>query len=93
MPLRSPVGELLGYWRSLRATKTEVRPEGWPPIPGQVWEDRDRDRWICTTIRSGLPYLVCIARQAEDNAEEILRTQGPLSRVDFVTPNGEEPPF
>lgn len=93
--LRSPVAELLSFWGRYRenAEPSLGRPDHWPPMPGHVWEDRNRDRWICGRVPSGAPYLFCIAKQADDSAEEIWRTHGPLRHIDHVQPNGEEPPF
>lgn len=96
VPLRSPIGELISFYNRAAAEARpagNARPDRWPPTPGEVWEDRNRDRWICTRIPSGIPYLMCIAKQADDSAEEIWRTHGPLTFVEHVNPNAEEPPF
>jgi hypothetical protein len=96
--LVTPLDELLGWWRNNRQpADTHVRPIGWPPKPGEIWEDRAGDRWICLrhhTNPAAGSYLTCVARQADDNAEEIWRLFGPLHHVQFVAPTtGEEPPF
>lgn len=93
-PVDSPVRELLLWWnRQTAQQRAANRPPQWPPQPGQVWVDRDGQRWIATRT-GGVPYLVCIAKQADDSAEEIWRTHGPLAFVQFIAPtNEEEPPF
>lgn len=99
-PLKTPVGEMLAFWTSVLADRDEAgaaasRPEQWPPGPGDIWQDRNGDRWICTRIKPGdnSGYLTCIARQADDSAEEIWRLYGPMKRHTFIPPNVEEPPF
>lgn len=95
--LESPVPELLLFWnRTLRGeSTTSKRAPEWPPSPGDIWEDRNGDRWICTRLKPGdtSRYLTCIARQADDSAEEIWRLYGPMKRHTFIPPNVEEPPF
>jgi hypothetical protein len=98
--MRSPVMELLAYYRNFRKTARQTttaadRPMYWPPSPGEIWQDRNGERWICSKVPyPNVSYLVCLARQADDNAEEIWRLVGPMTRVQFVAPTlGEEPPF
>lgn len=93
--LRSPTLELLAFWRNeLKRPDRADKPEYWPPKPGQVWQDRDLNRWVCAgTNASNTPYLVCIAYQADDSAEEILRKCGPLKLVHSFDPHEEEVPF
>lgn len=61
----------------------ETFPAHWPPRHGDVWVDAKGDKWLCESNRGiewmAGPYLVCITRQGDDNAEEIRRTCGPLS--------------
>lgn len=92
--LRAPVGELLGYWASVRekgAPPADWRPEYWPPQPGHIWQDRNKDRWIGTGGNSG--YLTCLSRVADDNAEHIWAHHGPMTFVQCVSPTEEEVPF
>jgi hypothetical protein len=94
--LESPVPELLLFWN--RTVKngpgTPRMPLGWPPSPGEVWEDRDGNRWVCIRTTGKHSYLVCLARTADDSAEEIWRQHGPMTRVQLVAPTkNEEPPF
>lgn len=103
VPLRSPTSELLGYWRSQRAeaaatnaaepTAASRPPKKWPPYPGDVYQDRNGDRWVCTRTTTGTPYLVCLAKQADDTADEVWHRSGPLTHCGHVAPNEEEPPF
>lgn len=95
----TPMDELLGWWRSNRQPPpaADQRPIGWPPRPGDVWQDRAGDRWICVRhhpagVAAG--YLICVANQADDSAEEVWRLFGPLQRVQSIAPTlNEEPPF
>lgn len=93
--LESPVPELLLLWnRKIKGELSGARkPPEWPPVPGQVWQDRNGDRWICTRTPGNVPYLVCIAKQSDDGAEEIWRLYGPLTLHKWIVPNAEEPPF
>jgi len=75
-----------------RAGRDE-RPEFWPPQPGHIWQDRDKDRWICTGTTSKTPYLVCVARQGDDSAEEIWRLHGPMTFICATDPTEVECPF
>lgn len=95
LPLRSPTAELLSFWHNHRTDETATlpRPAEWPPQAGDVWEDRNGDRWICTRSPGTAPYLTCLAQQADDSAEEIWRVHGPMKRHTFIPPNVEEPPF
>jgi hypothetical protein len=99
MSAKSPTKELLAYWRNARngtpATvgQPDYRPEYWPPQPGHIWQDRNQDRWIGTATPHPTSYLVCLARQADDNAEEIWRLYGPMTFVQLVAPTEEECPF
>lgn len=90
--LRSPVRELIGFWRNAAARGTlpaTWRPEFWPPQPGHIWQDRNKDRWV----GAGSGYLVCLAARADDSAEEIWRCYGPMTFVQCVSPTEEEVPF
>lgn len=90
--MRQPTRELLGYWRTVSekgAAPTIWRPEFWPPQPGHIWQDRNKDRWV----GAGSGYLVCLAAQADDSAEEIWRCFGPMTFVQCVSPTEEEVPF
>lgn len=94
--VESPVPELLQFWnRTMKGEPTSPKmPVGWPPSPGEVWEDRGGDRWVCTRTAGKHAYLVCLARMADDSAEEIWRNHGPMTRVALVAPTkDEEPPF
>lgn len=93
--LLSPERELLSWYANRHSVDARlVLPENWPPQPGQVWQDRNKDRWVCAgTNPSNTPYLVCIARQADDSAEEILRQHGPMTLVHSFQPTEEECPF
>jgi len=93
--LRSPTLELLSFWRNRKAgmPSTPGRPEYWPPEPGQIWQDRNKDRWIGTGTPNTTSYLVCLARQADDNAEEIWRLYGPMTFVQSVETTETEVPF
>jgi hypothetical protein len=94
-PIRSPVADLLAFWHNHRNDETAglPKPVMWPPNPGDIWEDSDRDRWICCRTTATTSYLVCVAKQGDDSAEEIWRRFGPLRFVSHVPPNVEEPPF
>lgn len=91
--LRSPMAELLTFLKNQRDDAQATIPVQWPPQPGDVWQDRDGDRWICTRTPGDTHYLVCIAKQADDSAEEIRRLYGPLKWHAHLAPNVEEPPF
>jgi hypothetical protein len=93
--LQSPTAELLSWWRQQRGEDTAAeRPMHWPPRPGSVWQDRDENRWICTANPHNTPYLVCLAKQADDAAEEIWQRHGPLTYVADIAPTQlEELPF
>jgi len=71
----------------------DQRPEFWPPQPGQIWQDRNKDRWICTATPSTTPYLVCVARQGDDSAEEIWDLYGPMTFIQSMDPTEVECPF
>lgn len=90
--LMSPTAELLANWRNRQLDNT-VRPEFWPPQPGQIWQDRNKDRWICVGTPSQTPYLTCLAHMADDSAEEIWRVHGPMSFVTSTDPTEVECPF
>jgi hypothetical protein len=94
VPLMSPTRELLSFWHQQR-TRANPRPIGWPPKPGDIWEDDSGDRWVCVrTPNANVSYLQCLARGADDAAEEIWRMFGPMTRIQYVAPtNNEEPPF
>lgn len=96
----SPVMELITYYRrtveqAAARTAATDRPMYWPPSPGEIWQDRNGERWACCKVPyPNVSYLTCLARQADDNAEEIWRLVGPMTRVQFVAPTlDEEPPF
>jgi hypothetical protein len=95
--IEPPTPELLLFWnRTIKGEPTtSKRPVGWPPSPGEVWQDRGGDRWVCARVTGkNVSYLTCLARMADDNAEEIWRQYGPMTRVQFVAPTkDEEPPF
>jgi hypothetical protein len=93
--LRSPVHELLAWWRNNRQAADQPKPGMWPPMPGSIWQDKNGDRWAAIRVRRpDTSYLVCLASQAEDNADEIWRRWGPLTFVQFIAPTlAEEPPF
>lgn len=93
--LQSPTAELLSWWRQQRGdTSPADRPLHWPPRPGSVWQDRNEDRWIGTRTAGNHAYLVCLAKQADDAAEEIWQRFGPLTHVSDVAPTQlEELPF
>lgn len=84
--LLSPAREVLNSWRRHLDRSRVIYPHNWPPLQGQVWQDRNGKRWICPKDS----YLVCIASIADDNAEEIWRHHGPMRLVHFVTPTAEE---
>lgn len=90
LKLLDPVDEVLGFINR-QPQLPDARPIGWPPEAGDIWQDKAGDRWAC--VRAPHPYLTCLARPADDNAEEIWRVYGPMTRVEFVAPNVEEPPF
>jgi len=92
--LLSPTAELLSFWRNHAVVEADVYPEDWPPKPGQVWQDRDGNRWAC----AGTPprmnsYMFCLAHPGDDPAEEIWRRFGPLHLVMSISPTEEEAPF
>lgn len=92
--LVEPIDELLAFWSMVRekgAPPASWRPEYWPPKPGHVWQDRNKDRWIGAPGGNG--YLVCLASRADDSAEEIWRLFGPMTFVQCVSPSEEEVPF
>lgn len=91
--IESPVPELLLFWnRQMKGEPTgATRPPEWPPHPGQVWQDRNGDRWICTAAPHR--YLTCLTRQADDSAEEIWRLFGPLTFIQAIPTRDEEAPF
>lgn len=91
--LQSPMTELLTFLRNRAAQVSDQRPAQWPPSPGDVWEDRHGDRWICTRQPDKVPYLVCIAKQGDDPADHIWALHGPLKLHTHLAPNVEEPPF
>lgn len=91
--LHSPTRELLAYYKNFMRTRAKYPPE-WPPKPGEIWQDRAGNRWACAATPSSTnSYLVCLARPADDSAEEIWRTHGPLRRVYTISPTEEECPF
>ena len=93
--LRSPTAELLSFWRRHDMQRSQAdRAEFWPPRPGQIWQDRNRDRWVCAaTGNPTASYLVCLAQQADDSAEEVRRLFGPMTLVSTVDPTEQECPF
>lgn len=50
-------------------------PEHWPPIHGDVWEDKDGDPWLAES--NGTLVRLC-KPPADDSPAEILRAYGPL---------------
>lgn len=94
--LIDPTDELLSFWTMVRekgATPASWRPEFWPPKPGHVWQDRNKDRWIGAPLGHKSGYLICLAQQADDNAEEVWARFGPMTFVKFVEVTEEEVPF
>lgn len=96
LAITSPVPELLLFWNRTLTGKPPAaldrrKPKHWPPKPGHIWEDRDGDRWICTTMTGDGSYLTRIGKQADDSAEEIWRLCGPLTFVQHIPPNSEVP--
>jgi hypothetical protein len=55
-------------------------PEHWPPLLGDVWQDREGRRWAAFRDRD-TSYLECLAMPADDSAEEIDRVYGPMTLV------------
>lgn len=91
--LSSPVRQLLS-WYEHPGDPEKPYPDRWPPDPGDIWQDRNGDRWICCRRTGGKPYLVCLAFSRDDGAEEVWRLYGPMIRVtQHIAPNEEEPPF
>jgi hypothetical protein len=92
--LRSPTLELLAFWRNGlgRTSHAAVKPDNWPPTIGDVWKDRHGHLWICTETGTPHHYLVCITKRADDNADEIWNSHGPLTYYYRVS-RDEEPPF
>lgn len=93
LKLIDPIDEMLANYRN---RQPEERPIGWPPRPGEIWQDKNGDRWACCRVpnHGDVSYLICLAKQADDSAEEIWRQYGPMTRVQFVAPTlDEEPPF
>lgn len=96
--LIDPLDELLAYEKRMEGLAKDEpakRPLNWPPSPGEIWQDKGGDRWVCTRATGpGVSYLTCLARMADDSAEEIWRQHGPMSRISFIAPTEEEePPF
>lgn len=90
--LIDPIDELLAFHR--RNHDGDERTIGWPPKPGDIWQDKGGDRWACTRTNGPNSYLTCLARVADDNAEEIWRQHGPMTYVASIPPTkDEEPPF
>jgi hypothetical protein len=92
---RAHVAELvrvLVEW--LAAPKAEPPPANWPPRKGDIWQDRGGRRWMCTG-GSTMPFLECLAEQADDHADEINRAYGPMTLVSRpdVRDYGDEVPF
>jgi len=81
------------------ATPSEARrPDGWPPLIGDIWEDNAGNRWVCTALDGNGPYpmMVCLARSAHGYPEYVWSRHGPMTKVAMVAINkytDEEPPF
>jgi hypothetical protein len=88
LSVTSPADELLGWWRSQR--EQDPPPEHWPPQPGDIWQDRNGNRWA-SQVHDG--YLVCLAFTADDSAEEIQKHHGPMRLVYRTEPTEPECPF
>ena len=56
-------------------------PDEWPPKPGDIWQDREGNRWVCTPVTGGGSYLSCLAHHGEDSAEAIWEMHGPMTRL------------
>jgi hypothetical protein len=54
-----------------------------------IWRDQDGNRWACQADTT----LACLARVADDSAEEIYRRHGPLTLVSRPDPCEVECPF
>lgn len=93
VPLKSPIAELLAWRRNRMIPDVPPKPYNWPPKVGEVWQDRGGDRWICTPTGSNNSYLTCLAKRADDGADEIWRLFGPLTLIMTVPVEDEEPPF
>lgn len=67
-----------------------VWPDYWPPQHGDIWQDRHGARWSCqadlTLARLGNP-------PADDTANEIERSYGPMTLVSRPEPHEVECPF
>jgi hypothetical protein len=50
----------------------------WPPRKGDVWRDSKGDMWVAV-VEPAEGYLYCLTRTADDSAEEIQRTCGPMT--------------
>lgn len=93
-PLGRPeVAELVGALVAWLAAPPEAyeRPEHWPPQPGDTWADRHGNHWVCA--HHAKPYLVCVAFQADDSADEINRRYGPMRFVYRPGAREAEVPF
>jgi hypothetical protein len=84
--MHSPLAEMLRWhqYESKRLDAGLPAPEHWPPLPGDIWQDKDGNRWTCSAEQhtaNGRPYLVCLAFTADDSADEINRKYGPMRLV------------
>lgn len=94
--LHSLTRELLAHYNAfIKTIKIRVEfPVEWPPHPGDIWQDRNGDRWACSNVGAARhSYLFCLAHPGDDPAEDIWKEYGPMRRVMFVPVNEEEPPF
>lgn len=76
---------------AMAAGRAAYLPEHWPPQPGDIWQDRDGSRWVCTPHPK--PYLACLAFTADDSADEIQRAHGPMTLVSRPDKSEVECPF
>lgn len=86
--LRSPTRELLAFWRQRRQQSIDLT-ENWPPKPGDIWQDRNGNRWSCQV--GG--YLASLAFTADDAPDEIARIYGPMALVSRPDVKEVECPF
>lgn len=61
------------------ATVTRSDPEHWPPVPGDVWVDREGDAWIVTD-RDG-PTEMVTAGAHSGRPDDVLTEYAPLRLI------------